>query len=154
MKIDTKYFGEIEIDNDKIIHFENGIMGFEEYKDFTLLYDSEAEKKPFFSWLQCVTEKSLAFPVVNPLNVIKDYNPVVEDALLEPLGELKDEDIVLLVFATIPKNVKDASVNSPQPHTGACRSAPKSGRFSCRFCRPSLLCSAKCFWFRRRHSPF
>lgn len=94
MKIDTKYFGEIEIDNDKIIHFENGIMGFEEYKDFTLLYDSEAEKKPFFSWLQCVTEKSLAFPVVNPLNVIKDYNPVVEDALLEPLGELKDEDIV------------------------------------------------------------
>ena len=115
MKIDTKYFGEIEIDNDKIIHFENGIMGFEEYKDFTLLYDSEAEKKPFISWLQCVTEKSLAFPVVNPLNVIKDYNPVVEDALLEPLGELKDEDIVLLVFATIPKNVKDASVNMKAP---------------------------------------
>ena len=115
MKIDTKYFGEIEIDNDKIIHFENGIMGFEEYKDFTLLYDSEAEKKPFFSWLQCVTEKSLAFPVVNPLNVIKDYNPVVEDALLEPLGELKDEDIVLLVFATIPKDVKDASVNMKAP---------------------------------------
>lgn len=115
MKIDTKYFGEIEIDNDKIIHFENGIMGFEEYKDFTLLYDSETEKKPFFSWLQCVTEKSLAFPVVNPLNVIKDYNPVVEDALLEPLGELKDEDIVLLVFATIPKNVKDASVNMKAP---------------------------------------
>ena len=115
MKIDTKYFGEIEIDNDKIIHFENGIMGFEEYKDFTLLYDSEAEKKPFFSCLQCVEEKSLAFPVVNPLNVIKDYNPVVEDALLEPLGELKDEDIVLLVFATIPKNVKDASVNMKAP---------------------------------------
>lgn len=115
MKIDTKYFGEIEIDDDKIIHFENGIMGFEEYKDFTLLYDSEAEKKPFFSWFQCVTEKSLAFPVVNPLNVIKDYNPVVEDALLEPLGELKDEDIVLLVFATIPKDVKDASVNMKAP---------------------------------------
>ena len=62
-----------------------------------------------------MTEKSLAFPVVNPLNVIKDYNPVVEDVLLEPLGELKDEDIVLLVFATIPKNVKDASVNMKAP---------------------------------------
>ena len=115
MKIDTKYFGEIEIGDEKIIHFESGIMGFEEYKDFTILYDSEAEKKPFFSWLQCVTKKSLAFPVVNPLNVIKDYNPVVEDALLEPLGELKDEDIVLLVFATIPKDVKDASVNMKAP---------------------------------------
>lgn len=115
MKIDTKYFGEIEIADDKIIHFENGIMGFEEYKDFTLLYDIEAEKRPFFSWLQCVTEKGLAFPVVNPLNVIKDYDPVVEEALLEPLGELKDEDIVLLVLATIPKDVKETSVNMKAP---------------------------------------
>ena len=31
MKIDTKYFGEIEIGDEKIIHFESGIMGFEEY---------------------------------------------------------------------------------------------------------------------------
>lgn len=115
MKIDTKYFGEIEIGDEKIIHFESGIMGFEEYKDFTLLYDSEAEKKPFFSWLQCVTEKGLAFPVVNPLNVMKDYNPVVEEALLEPLGELKDDDIVLLVFATIPKDIKETSVNMKAP---------------------------------------
>ena len=115
MKIDTKYFGEIEIGDEKIIHFERGIMGFEEYKDFTILYDSESEKKPFFSWLQCVTEKWLAFPVVNPLNVIKDYNPVVEEALLEPLGELKDEDIVLFVLATIPKNVREASVNMKAP---------------------------------------
>ena len=115
MKIDTKYFGEIEIGDEKIIHFESGIMGFEEYKDFTLIYDSEAEKRPFFSWLQCVTEKGLAVPVVNPLNVIKDYNPVVEEALLEPLGELKDEDIVLLVFATIPKDIKETSVNMKAP---------------------------------------
>lgn len=115
MKIDTKYFGEIEIADDKIIHFENGIMGFEEYKDFTLIYDIEAEKRPFFSWLQCLTEKGLAFPVVNPLNVIKDYDPVVEEALLEPLGELKDEDIVLLVLATIPKDVKETSVNMKAP---------------------------------------
>ena len=115
MKVDTKYFGEIEIADDKIIHFENGIMGFEEYKDFTLIYDIEAEKRPFFSWLQCVTEKGLAFPVVNPLNVIKDYDHVVEEALLEPLGELKDEDIVLLVIATIPKDVKETSVNMKAP---------------------------------------
>ena len=62
-----------------------------------------------------MTEKGLAFPVVNPLNVIKDYNPVVEEALLEPLGELKDEDIVLLVFATIPKDIKETSVNMKAP---------------------------------------
>lgn len=115
MKIDTRYFGEIEINDEKIIHFESGIMGFEEYRDFTLIYDVEAERKPFFSWLQCLTEKNLAFPVVNPLNVIKDYKPVVDEEILEPLGELKDEDIVILVLATIPKDVKETSVNMKAP---------------------------------------
>lgn len=61
MKIDTRYFGEVEIGEDKIIHFEKGIPGFDEYKDYTVLYDVEGEEEPFFSWLQCITEKTLAF---------------------------------------------------------------------------------------------
>ena len=36
MLIDTKYFGEINVEDSKIIHFENGLFGFEEYKDFTM----------------------------------------------------------------------------------------------------------------------
>ena len=37
MKIDTRYFGEVEIGEEKILHFEQGLFGFEEYKDFTIL---------------------------------------------------------------------------------------------------------------------
>ena len=44
MKIGTKYFGNIEIGEEKIIHFENGVLGFEDYKDYTILYDNEKEK--------------------------------------------------------------------------------------------------------------
>ena len=51
MKIDTRYFGEVEIGEEKILHFEQGLFGFEEYKDFTILYDNEEDKEPFFSWL-------------------------------------------------------------------------------------------------------
>lgn len=51
MLIDTRYFGEIDMDEKKIVHFEHGLFGFEEYKDYTILYDSESEKEPFFSWL-------------------------------------------------------------------------------------------------------
>ncbi len=115
MKIKTRYFGEIDMDDSKIVHFENGLFGFEEYKDYTILYDSEGEETPFFSWLQCTTEQSLAFPVVNPQKVREDYDPVVEDELLRGLGEFGEDDLVVLVLATIPKEVEKTSVNLKAP---------------------------------------
>ena len=42
MKISTKYFGDIDIGEEKIIRFENGLLGLEEYKNYTILYDIEA----------------------------------------------------------------------------------------------------------------
>ena len=115
MRIDTKYFGTIDIGEEKIIHFDNGLLGFEDYKDYTILYDIDEEEKPFFSWLQSVDEKGLAFPVVNPLSVDEDYNPTVEDELLNTLGDITPENMIVLLLATIPKDVKEASVNMRAP---------------------------------------
>lgn len=115
MQIDTKYFGQIDVEEEKIIRFENGLFGFEEYKDYTILFDSEAGDNPFFSWLQSTTEKSLAFPVVNPQKVQEDYDPVVEDALLEELGEFGEGELVVLLLATVPADVKKTSVNMKAP---------------------------------------
>ena len=115
MKVETRYFGEIEIGEEKIIHFENGLLGFEEYKDYTLLYDKDAGQESFFSWLQSVDEKGLAFPVVNPFKVKPDYNPSVEEELLRPIGGLTPEDTVILLLATVPKDFKLASVNMKAP---------------------------------------
>lgn len=115
MQIETKYFGEIDVEDRKIIHFENGLFGFEEYKDYTILFDSESGETPFFSWLQSTTEKNLAFPVVNPQRIKPDYDPIVEDALLKSLGEFGEEDMVVLLLATVPQDVKKASVNMKAP---------------------------------------
>lgn len=115
MRIDTRYFGEVEIEDEKILHFEQGLFGFEEYRDFTVLYDNEVEGEPFFSWLQCVTEKSLAFPIVNPFKVREDYNPVVEEALLEPIGECKAEELLVFLLATVPDDPKKTTVNMKAP---------------------------------------
>ncbi len=115
MKIDTKYFGEIEIGDEKIIHFDDGILGFEDYKDYTILYDIEADGKSFFSWLQSVDEKMLSFPIVNPLKVDENYNPTVNDEMLKPIGSYSDEDIAIFLLATIPQDVKEASVNMRAP---------------------------------------
>ncbi len=114
MKIGTKYFGNIEIGEEKIIHFENGVLGFEDYKDYTILYDNEKEKS-FFSWLQSTEESSLAFPIVNPFNVVESYNPQINDDMLESIGGISDEDTVVFLMATIPEDVKQASVNIKAP---------------------------------------
>lgn len=115
MKIDTKYFGEIEIGDEKIVHFDNGILGFEDYKDYTILYDIDSDGKSFFSWLQSVDEKMLSFPIVNPLKADENYNPKVNDEMLKPIGNYSDEDLAVFLLATIPADVKETSVNMRAP---------------------------------------
>lgn len=41
MKVNTRLFGEIEVAEDRIITFTQGLMGFEEYTRYTLIYNSE-----------------------------------------------------------------------------------------------------------------
>jgi len=113
MKVDTKYFGEIEIGDEKIVHFDNGILGFEDYKDYTILYD--IDNKSFFSWLQSLDEKTLAFPIVNPFKADKNYNPVINDDMLKSIGGYSDEDLAVFLLATIPVDVKETSVNMRAP---------------------------------------
>lgn len=115
MKVDTKYFGEIEIGDEKIVHFDNGILGFEDYKDYTILYDIESEGRSFFSWLQSIDEKALAFPIVNPFKADESYNPHVNDEMLKPIGSYTDEDLAVFLLATIPADVKETSVNMRAP---------------------------------------
>jgi flagellar assembly factor FliW len=115
MLIETRYFGTVDIEDKKILHFENGLFGFEQYQDFTILFNADTKEKPLFSWLQSVKEKTLAFPIVNPQDVKPDYDPMVEDGLLEPLGEISPDDLVILALATVPKDVKKASVNLKAP---------------------------------------
>lgn len=115
MLVKTKYFGEINLSEDKIITMERGMFGFEEYKKYTILYDSEKEGRPNVSWFQCVEEPGLAFSVINPMAVKEDYNPIVEDELLKGLGEITEENIVLLLPLTVPQDVTQMSVNLKAP---------------------------------------
>lgn len=115
MLVKTRHFGEIDLDDNKIISFENGILGFEEYKNYTLLYNEEDGERPDISWLQSLDEPALAIPVVNPLLVKPDFNPEVEDEILKPLGNLNEENIVVLVSITVPADIEKISANLKAP---------------------------------------
>ena len=102
MLVKTRFFGEVDIEDEKILTFDNGIMGFEDMKRWTLIYDIEEGSEGPISWFQSLDMAELALPVINPYTVTAVYEPVVEDELLKPLGEFKDEELVTFLTITIP----------------------------------------------------
>ncbi|MCM1037846.1 MAG: flagellar assembly protein FliW [Roseburia sp.] len=114
MKVTTKIFGEITIDDDRIIAFPKGIVGFPELTEFALLHDSE-KGSDSIHWLQSLQEPAFAMPVMDPLIVCPEYNPEVDDELLKPLGDLNPEELLVLVTMTVPKDLTKMSVNLKGP---------------------------------------
>ena len=115
MQVKTKHFGEVDLDENKIIHFDGGILGFEEFKDYTILYDNEDGEQPNISWLQSIEEPSLSIPIVNPFLIKEDYNPEIEDEYLKPLDKLTDANLIVMVSITVPSDVRKISANLKAP---------------------------------------
>ena len=114
MLVKTKYFGEVDLPEEKIVTLERGLVGFDDYKKYTILYDSEKEESSI-AWFQSVDEPTLALPVINPTLIKEDYNPQVEEELLKDLGELTDENLVVFLVMTVPEDLKQMSVNLMAP---------------------------------------
>lgn len=114
MLVKTKFFGEVELPEEKIITLKRGLIGLEQYKKFTILYDCEKEQTNI-SWFQSLEEPALAIPVIKPWLIKEDYNPIVEDELLTGLGDLTEENLVILLTVTVPENIEDMSVNLKAP---------------------------------------
>lgn len=115
MTINTRLFGEITVNEEKVIHFENGIIGFPDMQNYLIIFDKDKGDKSMISWLQSIEEPGYAIPILNPLLVKDDYNPVVNDELLKPLGELDTEETIIFVTITIPSNLENTTVNLKAP---------------------------------------
>lgn len=115
MKINTKIFGEIEVAEDKVITFENGIIGFPELKRFSLLHDEEKGSDAGIRFLQSLDEPGFAMPVMDPLTVKPDYDPQVNDELLASAGKITAENILVLVTVTVPSDLTKMTVNLQGP---------------------------------------
>lgn len=114
MKLATRIFGEVEIDDSKIISFPNGIIGFPDLKKFILMYDEE-KGTDTIKWLQSIDEPSFAMPVMDPLIVCPDYKPEVDRTTVDIIGELSNDDLLVLVTVTVPHDLKQMTVNLMGP---------------------------------------
>lgn len=115
MKINTRVFGEVEIEDEKIITFDKGIIGFPDMKKFTLIYDEDKGSDAGIRFLQSLEEPGFAMPVMDPLLVKEGYNPTVNDELLSGLGKLEEDNVLVLVTVTVPSDITKMSVNLQGP---------------------------------------
>ena len=117
VEVNTRLFGKIDIDDSKIITLDKGIIGFPDLKKFTLIVDSEKENDgtPGIMWFQSMDEPQFAMPVIIPNYVVPDYNPIVNDELLDGLGELNEKNIYVITTISVPEDIKNMTINLKAP---------------------------------------
>jgi flagellar assembly factor FliW len=112
MKFTTRHFGAIEIEDEKILTFPAGIIGFPNHKKYCLV--NRPESMPYF-WLQCVDHPDWAF-VVLPTMVFKEDYQLELSSADQALLKLTPEDTpVVIAVVVIPPDPKQATVNLLAP---------------------------------------
>lgn len=112
MNIDTTRFGKIEIRETELIVMKGSILGFENLNCFVLL--SHNEKTPLW-WLQSIDDPAVAFVVADPWLLKPDYNPTIPEDEIKFLEMENNDDIALLVIATVRSDPFRVTANLRAP---------------------------------------
>jgi len=111
--IATKAFGTIDIDDDAMYEFPEGLYGFTDETQFALL-DKNADSP--FLWLQSMKDEHLAFILIDPKLLIGDYVPKVPQADLSAVDVSSVNDCIVYSIVTIPQNApEEMTINLQGP---------------------------------------
>jgi flagellar assembly factor FliW len=113
VRLNTKYFGEIDYDVNKVITFPNGLPGFPDAHRFILM--SENDPPDMFYWMQCVDDGDIVFTLMDVYRIMADYDPVVEPDELAELGDLSESPLEVYNIVVIPDDPKEMRVNLKAP---------------------------------------
>ena len=112
MKIYTTQFGEIEINEETIITFPNGILGFPNYKKYAII---DVDENSPLKWLHSCEEPSLAFVVTDPNLFRSDYSIDAWKRDLEDIEVTDAADVLVLVLVTVPADPSKMTANLKGP---------------------------------------
>ena len=113
MIAETKYFGPVEYEPDDLLHFPNGLFGFEEEKEFLLL-PFEGSRGNLLC-LQSLSTPSIAFVAMNPFSLLPDYAPDLTAEELAFLGASHSGEMGYYVLCAVREPVGDSTVNLKCP---------------------------------------
>ena len=108
MRLETTRFGEIEFNETDVIHIPNGLVGFNQFRQYIIIPHSE--NSPLF-WLQSVENPSLAFVIIDPILFRPDYQVALDVADAQMLGIDDATKAVAYVIVVIPKDPQEMTAN-------------------------------------------
>ncbi len=112
MKVNTTRFGELQVNNEDIINFSEGLLGFESLSKFFVVDPGDST---LILWLQSVENPSIAFPIIEPKIFKPDYiaKLLPGDMNSVELENLADAKIYSIL--TIPSDITNMSANLKAP---------------------------------------
>lgn len=113
MIIETTHFGNVEINEENILDFQEGILGFEGINKFGII-NSEDPESPF-CWIQAIEKPELAFALVDPFAIKKDYDFELNDEKASSLGVEDPSQVAVYAIVVIPEDTKKTSMNLKAP---------------------------------------
>ena len=112
MQLDTLRFGQVYIDESKLITFDEGIPGLEEYRGYALLQFEESYP---IIWLQSIEERGICLPVLDTFAVLTDYVFDIDDEDVRLLQLNGPEDLHVVSVLVIPDEIQKMTVNLAAP---------------------------------------
>ena len=111
MKVLTKAYGQVEVNERQRITFPSGLFGFESFKEYVLL---DAEQQPFY-WLQSLDVEQVAFVLINPFLFRPDYEMNIDNEELLPIGITDPGKAVIFSIVTISSDDSPMTANLQGP---------------------------------------
>lgn len=112
MQIQTKFLGEVEIEEKEIITLTSGLLGLEEYTKYVLL---PLEKDSPLAFFQSVEEPQIGFVVAYPFAFKKDYAFDIGEDDKEELQVEKAEDLIAYSIVTLKEPFEASTLNLLAP---------------------------------------
>ncbi len=112
MIITTTRFGKVQIAQEDVINFSEGILGFNDLRRFVILDDPNDE---IFAWLQSCEMPDVAFPVLEPEIFQEGYKPVLTKLDNESLKLEAGQQPRAIAIITIPDDPTQMTANLKAP---------------------------------------
>ena len=107
MEVNTKAVGIVNVEENQIVNFSDGLLGFEDFKSYALI-DSEYEP---FIWLQTLDKADLSFLLVDPFLIYQKYEADIDDSALKYIKITSPEDIIVMTIVTVPTDGSAITAN-------------------------------------------
>lgn len=113
MKINTKYFGEMNIADEERINFPEPLPGFDKIADYVIVQFYEDSDS--LLCLQSIDEPNIAFVLVNPHYIVENYSPSVSAEDMKALGASGETPLAYYAIAVVSEEWQDSTVNLKCP---------------------------------------